>query len=384
MANSFRLHATFAIILASILGAACGRPDATDVPGVPVWQLSPEPAVEIGVVDGDPFYQLFRAESSLRLDDGRIVVANTGTGELRFYDAAGGFLFKAGGRGGGPGEFRTLLRIYRYGGDSILALDAAGNRLSVFDTDGTYVRLASPEQISRDSTAPLDVWLHRRFWVEGALLPSERRSVKEALARLAVPDSAPAYRYIRTDDAGNAWIREPLTPDAVTRQWTVVDRNSRPVATIETPLRLDLHQIGADFVLGRWRDENDVNFIRLYQLQESGATSAAPAWVVYRAGRRPSETLSPEQERQLLDELRGALRQLVVAQEQYFAGHVTYTDNRHLLTWAAPDGVSLDIIQAARTGWVGVATHQRLQKLCGMAVGMPTPPGWSEGVPTCG
>jgi hypothetical protein len=63
---------------------------------------------------------------------------------------------------------------------------------------------------------------------------------------------------------------------------------------------------------------------------------------------------------------------------------MSYTENRHLLTWRPPEGVGIDIIEAGRTGWVAVATDQRLSRICGMAVGLGTPPGWSEGMAVCG
>ncbi len=51
-------------------------------------------------------YQFFGAKSAIRFDAGAILVANTGTGELRYFDAEGHFVWRAGGRGGGPGGLR--------------------------------------------------------------------------------------------------------------------------------------------------------------------------------------------------------------------------------------------------------------------------------------
>lgn len=375
--------AAFPVLCCGLVGCAEGARDAA--PGsVPVWRLSSEPLLEIGVVEGDTNYELFQATSSIRLDDGRIVVAN-GRRELRFYDASGRFVLRAGGRGRGPGEFSWLLRIYRYGADSILALDWAGNRVSVFDTQGKYARLAEADSMSEDPEFPLDVWLYRRFWVDGALVPQERRAVRQALERLEVPaDSAPAYRFVRVDNAGNVWIREPLGVDADAWQWHVVDLSGQPVATIETSLRFDLHHIGPDFVLGRWRDENDVNFIRLYRLEVADVSARVPDWVTTSASDVKKRTPTGEEEEQLLSTMRASLRQVVTAQEMYFADHMTYTENRHELEWSPPEGVSLDIIAAHGTGWVAVATHRDLPVICGMGVGAATPPGWAEGAPKCG
>lgn len=77
--------------------------------------------------------------SAVRLDDGRIVIANGGTSELRFFDAAGRFLFSRGGDGEGPGEFRSMWRIWRLA-DSLLLFDGGLQRVSAYDTSGDLVR----------------------------------------------------------------------------------------------------------------------------------------------------------------------------------------------------------------------------------------------------
>jgi hypothetical protein len=224
--------------------------------------------------------------------------------------------------------------------------------------------------------------LHGQFWVDGALEPEHRLTVKHALDRLSVPDTGLAYRFVRVSDAGVLWIREPLAAAATTWRWTIVDSMGNPTALIETPLRFEPHHISSDFVLGRWRDENGVNFIRLHRLVQSDDFVPPPQWIVTRSEPRPE--ISPEEEDRLLVALRSSLRQVVLAQESYWMNHMSYTDNRHLLTWTAPEGVRLDIIIADRTGWAAVATDQRLNRICGMAVGSGTPPGWSEGLAVCG
>ncbi|MGW8266986.1 MAG: hypothetical protein ACWGSQ_11490 [Longimicrobiales bacterium] len=49
------------------------------------WRLSEAPILEIGVREGEEAYQFFRVGGSVRLADGRIVVANTGARELRVF-----------------------------------------------------------------------------------------------------------------------------------------------------------------------------------------------------------------------------------------------------------------------------------------------------------
>jgi hypothetical protein len=103
------------------------------------WMIDPLPAVSIGLTEGDPAYLFQRVRKAATLSDGRIVVAD-GSGELRYFDAAGSHLRTAGGDGDGPGEFRFLITFFVLPGDSILAV-SGNTRYSLFDPHGGFVRV---------------------------------------------------------------------------------------------------------------------------------------------------------------------------------------------------------------------------------------------------
>jgi hypothetical protein len=103
------------------------------------WQLARTPEVSIGVAEGATENMLHRVAGGFRFPDGRIVVANGGTQEVRVYDARGRFLSGAGRRGEGPGEYTQLSRVFPFG-DSILAYDFRLQRLSILSGDGKYAR----------------------------------------------------------------------------------------------------------------------------------------------------------------------------------------------------------------------------------------------------
>jgi hypothetical protein len=56
------------------------------------------------------------------------------------YDSTGSFLFKAGGEGRGPGEFRQLWWAAPYRGDSIAAFDMGEKAVYIYDANGRYAR----------------------------------------------------------------------------------------------------------------------------------------------------------------------------------------------------------------------------------------------------
>ena len=104
------------------------------------WRVGTEPEVSIGAREGEGPYLLHRAQEALTLSDGRIVVANTGSHELRVFDASGIHVATWGRRGEGPGEFFPLVQVHRWPGDSLLALYSHANHLSVLDSAGNVGR----------------------------------------------------------------------------------------------------------------------------------------------------------------------------------------------------------------------------------------------------
>lgn len=104
------------------------------------WRIGQIPILEIGMADGPREYMLSGVVGTVRRDDGAIIIANGGSGEIRFYGPDGTHLRSVGGEGSGPGEFRGLFWITVIRGDSIVAYDAPARRISVFTPDGEYVR----------------------------------------------------------------------------------------------------------------------------------------------------------------------------------------------------------------------------------------------------
>lgn len=355
------------------------------LPSPVVWKLSEQPILEIGVLEGDEIYELHAATSSVRLTDGSIVVANTGTQELRAFGPEGRHLWTAGGRGGGPGEFRWLKRVYSLGGDSVAAYDVAGDRFSTFDRLGTFAEVHSVERAT-DPDFPLDVWLHAQTWVEGAMEQDRRLQVRRVLDMLPPPTGNPAYRIAHIDSETNIWIREPQPHDAASIAWSVFDTEADHVARIETPVRFDIHELGSDFVLGRWRGDDDVNFIRMFRLErtEDPANVVPQDLAQANLDEGASQAPRPDLESGLTQDMADAMRNLVIAQERYFAGNGRYSTDRFGLEWEGPEGLGMDIISAASVGWTAVFTHSATRTICGVFVGWDGPPGWTgEAIPKC-
>lgn len=359
------------------------------------WRLSMDPVLDLSATGGGPRHEFFRS-SARRLEDGRIVVADGGSSELRFFSAAGEFLTRVGRPGTGPGEFRQLTKI-EVSGDTIFAFDGSLPRVATFDlrgrllgsltlesseglpnpvaagrfSDGTFLarsatcRTRIPEgmggtslrtgvyevistgawysaagepirshgeslcaqtfvrvEADRQTHSVLPFGLRSSHAVSGDLFlfgtgetfeiraysPDQtlRRIIRldrgnrritgddieqlkeERLARypsgyrqegermmveMPFPETMPAFELIRVSSEGHLWVKRYPWTGVDRGYWEVFDPAGIWLGTVDAPLRLSIEQVGPDFVLGVWRDEWDVEHVRMYALYRPTTTT---------------------------------------------------------------------------------------------------------------
>ena len=111
----------------------------------------------------------------------------------------------------------------------------------------------------------------------------EARLVKERALREALPQTLPALgprstewgppvtSAIRIDAIGNLWVLEYRVPgsDRLPR-WCVFDSGGILLGEVEYPVGFVPLDIGPDYVLGVWRDADDVEHVRMYELVKPG------------------------------------------------------------------------------------------------------------------
>jgi hypothetical protein len=105
------------------------------------------------------------------------------------------------------------------------------------------------------------------------------------LAEEKLPGTLPAFAQFLFDADQNLWVRSYDFADATvqydrvtrtsdravhesTRRWHVFAATGALLGNIELPPRFEVHQIGADWILGVWRSEMDVEHVRLYTLRK--------------------------------------------------------------------------------------------------------------------
>jgi hypothetical protein len=153
------------------------------------FRLSPR-RVSIGVVEGAPEYMLFRVLSGMVLRDGSIVIANSGTSQVRVYDQAGRFLRSFGKEGQGPGEFGAVAIVGVLADDSLLISDLREKRFSIFTTAGEFVR-----------TIPVPRAMSFSYEIHG-LLANRRLLVSPT----AVPTSLPSSGTVTRNPVTVVWM----------------------------------------------------------------------------------------------------------------------------------------------------------------------------------
>ena len=90
-------------------------------------------------------------------------------------------------------------------------------------------------------------------------------------------------------------------------------------------------------------------------------------------------------ERAYLVTMKSDLRNLVTAEESYFADQVSYTTATTAINYNSSTGVTVTVTSANGTGWAATANHNATTKTCGIYVGSATAPitGQNEGEPKC-
>jgi hypothetical protein len=355
------------------MAQCAGESDASTLSGVAQWRLGQQPIVDIGVASGDPVYELTDAASSLRLDNGAIVVADVGIGELRYFDAAGRFQHSTQGEPalGRPGSVRRgRLRHAPVGVDNGVAFEGPGERL-IFDARGTLV---AHEAGSEPATR-----IHGRTLIVGGTDETQTAALR-AIDLLPAIDSATGYRIVRLDDFGYLWEEGRVSDPRLRKPWLIYTPEGRLVGQAATPAAFDPQQIGPDFILGRWRDGNGIEHIRMYGLtREERIATRRDTTVAGISGRRAD----PARRRTASVALREALQQLALLQEGHWAKAMTYASDVRTLDLELPKGAQISIVSASVGGWRALAYDYAADAMCGIGVGRDVVAGWREGTAVC-
>ena len=151
------------------------------------WRAAMEPSLVLGSLAGAEENQLYRVRGALRLEDGRIAVANDGSQEIRIYGPSGDLQNRYGGDGEGPGEFRSVM-LAGCLGDSLVVLDRRLRKVSLIHV----------------AAYPLSAWLFQTGSILIRDLPGlDSGAFEEGFHRTPIPfRSADMSGAVQTDFGG--------------------------------------------------------------------------------------------------------------------------------------------------------------------------------------
>ncbi len=411
--NSMPGRWTWLIVFGALVG--CGEGDAGDADGLvvrdsagmeivehsaayiaalPVWGVDGEPILELGGGD-HPAEEFTSIRGAIRFADGRILLADGGSNELRLFGPDGAYLATWARQGDGPGEFSGITEPRLLGHDTVAVVDSRARRTAVFSPNGQFQRqilhprrpesgsytnlighwqdgrlfvemrpmLTSPASasgpVSRDSYAlgwmagesssfdtlavvPAFEWFPVEFSEGGQKLlghgsvtfgrdtrlghdgrrlfigtneANEIRQYEEHALRRVIRDGTSAEtvmdehraQFFRDREAsfqrsnvseqirdewranlerttrfaevfpyhdrlmigtdGALWVEKWRQFDDQGRRFVIYDTAGRAVARAEFPDRVRPLQVGPDFLVGMWRDPDDVPFVRVWKVR---------------------------------------------------------------------------------------------------------------------
>jgi hypothetical protein len=110
---------------------------------------------------------------------------------------------------------------------------------------------------------------YREHLLASSPTADSRRRLEAFLAEVPLPEGPPAtgeQLSILVEDDGVMWARGYPLPWEDAEVWEVFSDEGRWLGSVPMPPRFELHQAGRDFVLGIWRDEVGVEFVRQYRI----------------------------------------------------------------------------------------------------------------------
>ncbi len=161
-------------------------------------------------------------------------------------------------------------------GSSVFVGTADALEVLVLDPEGTIHSIFRRPGIDLAVRQEDEDWYRARMR-DLARTPQEKRMLGMVLGALVFPETRAAYGGLKVDARGAVWLRtgRDFPVQARSREWTVFSREGVLLGTVVMPEGFEPMDFGSDYVLGVWKDAQDVEFVRLYTLCAGARDSAA-------------------------------------------------------------------------------------------------------------
>jgi len=201
-----------------------------------------------------------------------VLMASDGTALTSFGEFPGGerYTYVSDGRDRGSGPRPLGRETFHVLGDGRFYLGpSAESELRVSSVTGELEMLIRG---SGPDLAITETHIDRFISDQGsrATTDNQRRSWERLYRNVEFPKTFPAYSRLLLDKLGNLWVQDYLRPGEDRPVWNIFRLDGALIARVNTPPGLHIYEVGADFVLGKWRDSLDVEHVQLYDLIKPG------------------------------------------------------------------------------------------------------------------
>lgn len=97
--------------------------------------------------------------------------------------------------------------------------------------------------------------------------PMARQPQEHFWRTVPFPKTLPPHGAIRVGAGGELWVEEPNADRKLPTRYHVFATDGRWLGTLTLPERFTLFEVGTDYLLGAWKDPDDVEHVRMYGLE---------------------------------------------------------------------------------------------------------------------
>ena len=152
-------------------------------------------------------------------------------------------------------------------GEHLYIGSGRANEIALWNAAGSRERIIRWPAGSGSVTAE-HIAQYRDHLLASTTTPDARRRVEAMLAEVPMPDSLPATGEVSIliGDDGSIWVEAYRPPWETRREWFVFSNEGIWLGSVRPPAGFAIHDVGARFVLGGWRDALGVEYVRMYEL----------------------------------------------------------------------------------------------------------------------
>lgn len=159
------------------------------------------------------------------------------------------------------------------GGDVVVVGNTRAFDIRAYDAWGKLVRIIRRPHPLREVEAD-----DRRAWIEGQLSavadPAVRNRRRHQYEQMEFPSTLPTFESLVLAEDGQLWVEEfdPAVSPSDESHWSVYDQRGHRLGQVAMPPFFRPFEIGQDYVLGAWKDDMGIEYVRLYDLTSEGSS----------------------------------------------------------------------------------------------------------------